>query len=50
LDGTLAEEALDARTAQPAYAAAVAASIGSAIEHVSAEKSLLLSVEVPDGH
>ena len=48
LDGVLAAEALDARTVQPAYAAAIAASIGSAITHVAAEDSLLLSVEVPE--
>ena len=48
LDGVLAAEALDARTVQPAYAAAIAASIGSAITHVTAEDSLLLSVEVPE--
>ena len=48
LDGTLAEEALDARTVQPAYTLAVAASVGSAVTHVSTEDSLLLSVEVPE--
>ena len=48
LDGVLAAEALDARTVQPVYAAAIAASIGSAITHDSTENSLLLSVEVPE--
>ena len=48
LNGTLAEEELDARTAQPAYAAAIAASIGSTIKHASTEDSLMLSVEVPE--
>ena len=48
LNGTLAEDAIDARTVQPVYAAAIAASIGSAITHDSTENSLLLSVEVPE--
>lgn len=46
LDGTLSEDALDARTVQPAYAAALAASMGSKVTHESAADSLTISAEI----
>lgn len=46
LSGSLTDEALDARTAQPAYAAALAASAGSTINLDSSQDKLTLSVEL----